>query len=317
MDRPNHSELLRIAGGVNKLSDWSTVMSRERIKVQAKRLQKLLPEFAATSTSPLPLSACQELMARVAGYSSFHDVKEHSAGDGAPPPAIPPPDEWFAGEHGDRRRLQQDAWRRLSGLSKVDDPHHVVSCLADLCVAMLAKAHPAQLLPADRKKIRANYGNATDDLIDERAMTEEGLMWALAISTQVAHIAIDNSASSHCKEMMGNDDAIDPTIGQELAKQISSASQQAKSRGMSAFGVACTAILVSVVRAKESGVRFPLLVRPLLDSIDLAAKEQNSKPTFDIEEDAVRMVAAQLGISIPAARKYAKQAKKMMERGEM
>lgn len=49
-------------------------MSRERIKREAKRLQKLLPVFLEENKPPFPLSACQELAAQSAGYQNFHAV---------------------------------------------------------------------------------------------------------------------------------------------------------------------------------------------------------------------------------------------------
>lgn len=55
-------------------------MSRERIKREAKRLQKLLPSFFKDHTAPYPLSACQELAAQAAGYQNLHSVPEGSAG---------------------------------------------------------------------------------------------------------------------------------------------------------------------------------------------------------------------------------------------
>ncbi|WP_371436302.1 hypothetical protein [Polaromonas sp.] len=47
-------------------------MSIEHLKKQAKNLHRFLPEFLAKSTQPLSLNACQELMARVSGYPSWH-----------------------------------------------------------------------------------------------------------------------------------------------------------------------------------------------------------------------------------------------------
>lgn len=49
-------------------------MSRERIKREAKRLQKLLPPFLIENEAPFALSACQELAAKAAGFQDFHSV---------------------------------------------------------------------------------------------------------------------------------------------------------------------------------------------------------------------------------------------------
>jgi hypothetical protein len=55
------------------------------VKKQAKRLSRLLPEHLKTQENPSSLSACQELMARVHGYASFHAAvtsKSTSASNG-------------------------------------------------------------------------------------------------------------------------------------------------------------------------------------------------------------------------------------------
>lgn len=54
-------------------------MSRERIKREAKRLQKLLPSFFKENSAPYPLSACQELAAQAAGYQNLRSVPVGSA----------------------------------------------------------------------------------------------------------------------------------------------------------------------------------------------------------------------------------------------
>jgi Mrp family chromosome partitioning ATPase len=59
-------------------------MSIYVLKKQAKNLARLLPEFLAQQKDPTALSACQELMAKAAGYPNFHEAeksekaKEHS-----------------------------------------------------------------------------------------------------------------------------------------------------------------------------------------------------------------------------------------------
>lgn len=211
-------------------------------------------------------------------------------------------------EHQVRREHEDALLRQIEGHLDAD-PAVAAAELGALALRKFAEAYPATgQTPDDRRKIRENYPHATDDLIAERAMSQHGLLAVLALSEQLARIALDYSPLSHCAPQMAHDDAMGEQIGTVTSGRIHHAMQAALDQGMSPFGVACTGILSATMFGRSIGVPYPLLARPLIDALSVAMPGQSdSSPLSD--EDIIQFLMAQMGFGRAAAKKYLQLAK--------
>jgi hypothetical protein len=213
-----------------------------------------------------------------------------------------------------RRERQQAIASRLAAFLK-EDPDGTAIALCDLALATLARSHPAKLTPAAKKKILDNYPEATDALIAERAMDDEGVITALAMLNLMGKIALDYSVSSHVKNEMSRDERFSGYCAATLGPGLELAFDEAVDAGVTPFGVACTTILLAVVKATGRGVSAVKLARPLLDAMGLALAGGSERSEKEIEDEAVALVAAQMGVSTAVAKGYLRAAKKMKEQG--
>ncbi len=61
-------------------------MSLDKLKKQAKNLQRLLPEFISEHPNELRLGDCQELVARIYGFPNWHAASVRALANEPPPP---------------------------------------------------------------------------------------------------------------------------------------------------------------------------------------------------------------------------------------
>lgn len=197
----------------------------------------------------------------------------------------------------------------LSDVTYADQARLAVD-LVSLAVALLAEEYPAKLSSRDKKLIRENYPGATDSLMSERSLSTEGLALVAALLAQTGKIVLDYSPESHCKADLAMDDT--PEGGQALANlssKLGVAFQQATKAGASVFGVATTMILVGALTAVQQGAAWPKVLRPLLEAIDFVMKAAQRPTEKEVEEQALKALMAQMGISRAEAKKYWAMAK--------
>lgn len=197
---------------------------------------------------------------------------------------------------------------RIEDLALRDAEGTAIS-LVLVALEILARQYPAKLDDKDRLCIRDNYPSATDQLIDERAMSERGVLTAIASATEMARIAIDYSPLSHTKPTMDLDIQLSQENLMSVRQALNTGFDRAEEEGLSPFGVATTMILLAVVKAQRKGVTGLKLVRPLLDAISLALRTTEKPPSKAAEEYAISALCKQMGISRAAAKQYLEMAK--------
>ena len=202
--------------------------------------------------------------------------------------------------------IKEEISERIEDLASRDGKGTAIS-LALVALEILARQYPPKLDDKDRLCIRDNYPSTTDQLTDERAMSEKGVLTAIASATGMARIAIDYSPLSHTKSTMDLDTQLPQENLMSVRQALNTAFDRAEAEGLSPFGVATTMILLAVVKAQRKGVTGLKLVRPLLDAISLALTEKPSPKAA--EEYAITAVCEQMGISRAAAKKYVAMAK--------
>lgn len=212
-----------------------------------------------------------------------------------------------------------DGQRHLRDLLKdpiTKDPHKTAIDLVGLSLSLMAQQFPAKLSSADKAAIRRSYPGATDALMKERSMTTEGVATAVALAMQSARIAVDYYPGSDCTAQIANDDKVGPAIGPLFGDQLMKSFDGAVKKGMSPFGAATTLILTGSAMGIQNGASWASLVRTLLEAVQMVATDGASLfSSKDIEEQAIQAVMAQMGISRAEAKKYAKMAKQMRDRG--
>lgn len=211
----------------------------------------------------------------------------------------------------ERSKAQQEAIaKRIEDLVALDANGTAIS-LIPVALGILAKHYPPDLDDDARHCIRDNYPDATDALIAERAMSQEGVTLAIVAGTEMARIALDYSPLSHTKPEMDRDFQLPGETMRPITQMLVNAFDSAEEAGMSSFGVATTMILLAVVKAKEKGVVGLKLIRPLLDAISKAI-DGPMKPLSEkeVEEVAIAALCEQMGISRTTAKKYVAMAKK-------
>lgn len=230
-------------------------------------------------------------------------------------------DDWLstADIDGDAARLKRQAIirARLADLIEAD-PLDVAITLGNLALAIFAQRFPAQPSEAEKGLIQENYPQATDDLIAERAMNEEGLIYAVTSFNQLARICIDYSPESNTKAAVGLDTTTGPHVAPGLQKSLDALFAETVKAGMSPFGVGTMMILSGMVLAVRQGVTWPAITRTLLESVEHAqgiamrTRKPSAEDIAQAEENALQVVMAQMGISRTTARKYLAAAKQMM-----
>lgn len=205
---------------------------------------------------------------------------------------------------------QEDISQRIADLTAAD-PDGTAVTLILVSLGILAKKYPPHLDDEARRRILDNYPSATEELMSERSMAEDGVVMAVAAGSQMARIAVDYSPVTHMKPEMEKDLALPAAVGKSTTASMVSAFDNAVSSGMSPFGAATTMILLATVKALDSGVPGLQLIRPLLDAIDKAISD-NEAPLSEEEatENATQFLCKQMGISRKTAMQYVDYAKK-------
>lgn len=206
--------------------------------------------------------------------------------------------------------LQDLIGERIDDLVKLAPDATAVS-LVMVALRILAGQYPPDLDDVGRGRIRDNYPSATDELIAERSISQEGVILAVLMGTEMARIAVDYTPLSHTKPEMDCDFQLPDDTMRSLTASLLSTFDKGTAAGVSPFGVATTMILLGVVKAKEQGVTGLKLMRPLLDAISKALDGGAATPTAqEVEELAIEALCEQMGISRTTAKKYVAIAKR-------
>lgn len=218
----------------------------------------------------------------------------------------------------DARRARVDELREiLADWMDGREAEELVSDLANFQLALLARKFPATLTPSDKKKVQDNFPGASDSLIAERAMSKEGLAFALALASQVAQIAIDYSPLSHCKPYVDNDEKHQLVIRDVLEPQVAAAFRASLEAGLSPYGATTMLIVLGAINGIKHGVNWAAVARPLVETVSVALRSAGSMElSAEQEEIAVHALMAQMGISRKEAKKYAAHAKRMLSEGK-
>ncbi len=225
-------------------------------------------------------------------------------------------------DHSERLRRQHLVIEAAQSVS--DDPFHQGVMLLDAALALFAKSAPAKLSKSDRAHLKSLIpGDITDDLITERAMTENGAAIAIGSFNTVAKIVNDYVASSDVRAMVESDNK--PAFQRpdspprKASKALSAAFTAALADGTSAFGVTALFLIATVVSARNAGLGTFQINRALMDVLDFNLKHhqpQTPQSIREVEDQAVASVMRQMGISEKEARSYLAHAKKMMRDGD-
>lgn len=222
-----------------------------------------------------------------------------------------------SGEHagnadalGQAARIRREVVLRERLTDLIDaDPTGVAVDLGNLSLSIFAKKFPPVLTSKDKKLIKENYPNATNALIAERAMSSEGLTYALALNIQFTKIALDYSPESHVKSVVASDQAVGEKVSALLQPKLQSAFNDAVSAGMSPFGVATMMILIGAITGVRKGVKWLAMVRPLVEAVEVISRPGLAPPSKEAEDRAMSKLMEQMGISRAEAKRYLKMAK--------
>lgn len=206
--------------------------------------------------------------------------------------------------------LKNEIARRIEDLA-AEDPLMVATMLALNSIEILSTNFPAKLDASAKALVKDNYPDASDRLINQRSLNEQGLQYALGIAANMARIVVDYSPLSNVKNETVQDFSLDRKAENQIHERIADTYAQNCLNGYTAFGSAASMILMATKMALSAKVSPIKLMRPLLDAMELTLKEasEGSDSYKEMEEAAVRAVADQLGISIQQARKYLKEFK--------
>lgn len=211
------------------------------------------------------------------------------------------------------RQRTEEITRRIEDFASTDVEGTACSLIM-AALGVLAKKYPADLNDIDRSRIRDNYPDATDAMIAERAMSEEGTYIAIAAGLQMSRIALDYSPLSHCQTEMDKDFKLPDEVTGAASQRLVTAFAEAKSSGFSAFGSATMMILLGVVMAKNSGVPSMKLMRTLSDAMSKVFDDDGGGISAEEKEDQIiAALCQQMGISRATAKKYVENAKNMQK----
>jgi len=218
----------------------------------------------------------------------------------------------------DRKSEEQQRRDRMAALEETLSEwmvgkrvEEIVLDLANLQIALLARRFPADSTPSDKELIQDNYPGATDSLIEERAMSEEGVDFTLAIAAQLANVCLDYSPHSHCRTVMELDDAHEAYIGGFIEPALSSLYDTAVAHGVSPFGVTSLFVLLGTKFGHQSRVHRAALARPLIDALSMADHPTLVESPEELEERAIQDIMRTMGCSRATAKRYVRSAKDM------
>lgn len=208
--------------------------------------------------------------------------------------------------------LKLEVLKRVHDLAASDRTSTAVA-LVDAALTLLAQQFPAELNDEGRKLVQENYPPATNELISERAMSDEGVALALAAGVQMAQIAIDYSPLSNAKREMDGDFKLPRDVMQPVVLASEDVIVKARNAGLSDFGTAALMIHLAAHRALEHGVSPLKVARPLLEALGKVLDSDRELSSEDVEERAIAALREQMGISREVAKRYIKMAKQQRE----
>ncbi|MES2877484.1 MAG: hypothetical protein V4713_03610 [Pseudomonadota bacterium] len=203
------------------------------------------------------------------------------------------------------------------------DPLETTTDLMCVCLRLLAESYPGDLSDKAKVQINENYGNATEALMKERAMSPTGVKVALVLCEQLGRIALDYSPDSLFKKDMEKDIAAKETVG-SYGAALQDAYKHALAQGLSAFGASTTMVLTGTALGGMNGLGTQRLARPLIDALLLSFDFEKKEPPVEgsreykvAVDQAISQVAKQLGISKAAAGKYAAYVEQQIRDGKL
>lgn len=213
-------------------------------------------------------------------------------------------------EHDEISENQKQIKTRLADLIQ-QAPEQTALALVMTALSIFADIYPPTLSAKELKKIRDNYPSATNDLIQERAMAQAGVVMAVATACEMARIAIDYSPLSHMKPDMEHDIALGVKSREAVAVRLEQTYKDVLGQGLSPFGASVTTILHAVVMGKKHGASGFALIRSLLDAVTLALDGVPMRSEAEFESAALDALSEQLGVSRETAKKYLAMAKRV------
>lgn len=194
----------------------------------------------------------------------------------------------------------------------------VAIALTSLAHALLAERFPPKLSKNDKLIIRDMFPDATEALITERSLSEEGLLYAVSLYIQTCRIALDYFPKSNCGVEMEHDAERSDVVSNVLSPQVEAAFSESVNMGLSPFGAATTTILTGAVLGAQHGVHWSAMMRPLLDAVTALHRTSQRPPKDDkeFEEDLIKRLRAQMGISRAEAKQYIAEAKRLHAEGK-
>jgi len=181
-------------------------------------------------------------------------------------------------------------------------------CLASL--AILHDLYPAKLSATAVKQIKENYPDATDELIADRAMSEEGALIAISSNVIASQIAMDYSPLSHTKAHFDSDMKLSAESMRKAQHSVSQIFEELEGIGLSPFGAVAMVTTMAVQYGGARGLHGLQMVRPLLENIGQAMENHSPEFEKEIEERALEELAQHLGISKQAARNMLKDGRR-------
>lgn len=288
-----------------------------------KKLAHNAQPILAAAGLELGHKQCLELVARMHGHENYESAKASFGVQEGTRDASGKAGASTAGSRGrgsaedQERRRQQEAFTARVGSEFQERPEEVIGLMCSAVLAALAKRFPPQLSAKDRKAIKENYPEATDDLIEERAMNDDGVMVVLVASELMARIGVDYSASSAFKQDMAKDDEVASTAGKRLQMSLSKSLQEAVDAGMTPFGAMTTSVLMGALFGRTAGLAPAKISRALLDGMKMAVEGGPRRSQAEVEEAAIQGLMKLMGISRTEAKRYAKMAAEMQASGKL
>lgn len=204
------------------------------------------------------------------------------------------------------QKLADEISSRILDLSKGNE-NNVSMALPLVIIKLLNEAYPPHLGPANAALIRGNYPAATQEDMEQRALSKPGVMTALSIFQLASSIVIDYCPLTNCVEEQKSDLADNEKIQKAIAI-ANKAYNDMIAIGYTPFGAMTTMTSMGLTRSKGDGVPSLKLARPLIEFMAAALKPNELERQAD-EDEMIDMLCKSMGISKAEARKYIKNAR--------
>lgn len=195
----------------------------------------------------------------------------------------------------------------------------LVSALMLVAYEQLAATYSAEPDPEERALIMKNYPEATDALIDERAMTELGVLNVFSAGQDLMNVANDYSDKSMIYDFVQSDQKFTSALS-ELTESVMLAYQKAVASGVTPFGAYASTVINLCVVMRNSRLHPFQLLRPLVDGmsvfIEMQTKRLESDPSNPFascktEEEAIQLFSQFMGVTLATGKRLWKKQKAM------